>query len=110
MRLGQGNQVSNGLGDYIAISLQVALAPLLGSEYPGNIACNRRLFRQNSDGTGFTRLHRYSQSTAIPREGWVPFQEPWLCICSLKRRHLLPHFYDTSRNALIDMWTFPSLK
>ena len=26
------------------------------------------------------------------------------------RRHLPFHFYATSRNALIDMWTFPWLK
>ena len=53
MRLGQGNQVPNGPGDHVAISLQVAFAPFLGSEYPGNITRNRRLFRQNGDGTGF---------------------------------------------------------
>ncbi len=68
MRLGQGNQVSNGPGDHVAISLQVAFAPLLGSEDPGNVTRNRRLFRQNGDGTGFICLHRDSQSTAIPVE------------------------------------------
>src|SRR5271170_826386 len=86
MRLGQGNQVPDGPGDHIAVSLQVALAPFLGSEYPGNVTRNRRLFRQNGDGTGFTCLHGNSQSTAIMlpdsrapvSSGWAFYEEPFM--------------------------------
>src|ERR1700733_12633001 len=107
MRLGQGNQVPNGPGDHIAVSLQVAFAPFLGSEYPGNVTRNRRLFRQNGDGTGFTCLHGYSQSTAImlPVRGpllaaGMLYEEPFMMqsLAVRPKGHLPFHFYASSRN------------
>ncbi len=66
VRLGQGNQVPDGPGDHVAVSLQVAFAPLLCAEYSGYVTRNRRLFGENRDCPGFNCLHLDSQSTPIP--------------------------------------------
>ena len=98
MRLGQGNQVPYGPCDHVAVSLQVAFAPLIGAEYAGNITRDRRLFGENRDCTGFICLHLDSQSTPIANEraGAVP--------------GTLVLFDWNMRNVLIQLWTFPSLR
>ena len=37
MRLSQGNKMSNRPGDDVAVSLEIAFAPLVGSEDTGNV-------------------------------------------------------------------------
>src|SRR5580698_6237009 len=89
MRLGQRHQVPDGPGDDIAVSLQIALAPFISPEHTGNVTGDRRLFGQNRDGTGFTRLHSDSQSTAILGRRRVPFPAP--CVgCNVAHRVFLP--------------------
>ena len=63
MRLRQRNQVPDGPGDHIAVPLQIAFAAFVGSEHTSNVSRDRRLFGQHRDGTGFSCLHGYFQST-----------------------------------------------
>jgi hypothetical protein len=57
VRLCQGNQMSNRPSDNITVSLEIAFAPLVGSEDTGNVSCDRRFFGQDRNGTGFDGIH-----------------------------------------------------
>src|SRR5258708_7973338 len=82
----------NRPGDHIAVSLEIAFAPLVGSEDTCNVSCDGGLFGQDRNGTGFNFFHR---NLSLPsssaecafeaisklklREGT---QEQWLHPCS----------------------------
>jgi hypothetical protein len=57
VRLCQRNQMSNRPGDHISVSLDIAFAPLVGSEDTGNVSCDRRFFGPDRNGTGFDGFH-----------------------------------------------------
>src|SRR6266436_1053617 len=50
--------MSNRPGDHIAVSLEIAFAPLVGSEDTCNVSCDGGLFGQDRNGTGFNCFHR----------------------------------------------------
>ena len=58
VRLCQGNQMSNRPGDHIAVSLEIAFTPLVGSEGTCNVSCDGGLFGQDRNGAGFNCAHR----------------------------------------------------
>ncbi len=51
--------MSNRPGDHIAVSLEIAFAPLVGSEDTGDVSRDRGLFGQDRNGTGFACCHPY---------------------------------------------------
>ena len=52
--------MSNRPSDNIAVSLEIAFAPLVGSEHAADISRDRGLFCQDRNGSGFTCYHPYS--------------------------------------------------
>ena len=61
MGLSEGDEVSDGPGDDITVTGEVALAAFVRAEDTGNVPCDGGLFGQDRNRTGIVCFHHWFQ-------------------------------------------------